>query len=610
MEAAFLTLFLPAGIILAINVILFLRICCLLRFSTSRQTSVSHCDEPDTEETQDNNEIEVLAPRRTPSTVGPSGARSIRSDSISSDHASSILDPAYKPSRQLYAIVALLALFSTTWVAGACVMSPPVVFAYSDVVYQCLYAAAAASFGLFVIVYYCLGRPEVRTLSCSSCRHRRRKNKTSDRVVEANSSGPRPSANGSVTCGDDVSQMEHVVVVHNTHLAGSSAASVAERASLAAKSACSDGEPSLKLPASCAMQSSMAAASLVPPPPPAAPAAVAAVPDYAMFYNPRQNGVARKYWERAKKRRAAGQLCHKPAGALQDVDGGGEMPVNGGLRSNCEVLQRRPLLERDDADIGRVVTIENGISDPHHHVAGEQQPLLPILAPLCKEPNGAVSTGYGVGRTSSPVLTPNGYVDLDCSSSSLDGIAAVQSQQQQHSIKPPSVSNGRMTEVMNGFASCGGGVKAAARGGEKKGESFIEQLELRIPSCKQTKMSSPGDGHVESTEVIKNDTLAGRKPAVNGIKGHVKREPDARSPIIGSPSAFAFMNKNYSSTLPSMDRTVRPDNNLDGNLPRDATSSTLLESATRPSSPCDIGSSDIWVMQNAKSVKAKTETSV
>lgn len=433
MDSAFLTLFVPAGVILVVNILLFLRICCLLRLpSVSRQGSLSRCDDPDTDETHDNNEIEVLAPRGRPR----GQTRSTHSDSMSSDLASSILDPAYKPSRQLLTCISLLVLLTLTWISAACTVSSPLTFAHSEVVYQSLYATTAAILGLFIVVYYCIGRPEVRALSCSCCcrRHRRRQKVVSCRG-EVSVSQQTKSTNGSVRRDDDenvgdVGQIEHVVIVHNA--ARSSVASAADRVSLAAKSLCSDCDDGLKSPASppCADPSS---ASPVPPPAAAAAVVIEPVADYSMFYNPRQNGVARKYWDRAKKKRATAPLKHIPP-PPQDLDN--EYLMNGNChRPNTDA---QLLLHCDD-----VTTISESRQN------SERQPLLPILTPLTSLQNGDVTVNKKL-QLLSMGLSRNGLIQVD-SGRTVNGF-----------------DDAKMTEA------------------DAKSDDFIEQLELRIPVGKQT----------------------------------------------------------------------------------------------------------------------------
>jgi len=570
MEPAFLTLFVPAGIILFINVLLFLRICCLLSLSSSRHESVSRCDDPDTDETHDNNEIEVLAPRRDVSRQGPHGTRWSRSDSISSDQASSILDPVYRPSRQLYALVTLLVLFCLMWISGACVVTPPIIFLYCDVVYQCLYAATAVSFGLFVVVYYCIGRPEVRSLSCSCCRRRKRQKVSTQ--VETNDF-QKAATNGTVVQNDDVCQMEHVVIVHSSHLAESSVASVADLVSLAAKSVCSECDHSQKQ-SQCPIPSLSATTSISPP-----VAVAASIPDYAMFYNQRQNGVARKYWERAKKKRAVAQRFHVPP---HEIDL--ELTSNGNcVRVNGEV-QRRPLLENDAS-----VNYQTAVNGNHTRNTTEQQPLIHLPTSLNSETNCDIDIPFDQDvNTSSLKLLQNGLVELN--SSSLDS-------------RVDTLRNIKLVTVNGHIPSEAANNSSKKAQGENKVDCFIEQLEMRIPDGKPKKLISVRSDHRDAGQ---EGMLAEHCSDSNNAMEKSRRESD--DSCVGdsqTSGAYAFINKNYNATSQSAHKTDF--DSFDGALLKEQVSEPAQ---TQRSSLSEFSSSDIWIMQDANGVKSKTETSV
>ena len=298
-----LTFFIPAGVLGFIDCVLFFRIGCLIQSLSTLNSATIESSNNETEELHEN-EIELLPAQTIPTNNVPSASLNSSSPLATSTNS---LDVVYCPCSQLCATVAMLLLYCATWTTGALSIALPLssFLNYNEIIFQCLYAVLATAFGAFLFVYYCVGRKDVRAV----CLRRRSVTNGNWKYVPANAEAPpMPLMNGHVTQPD--------VVGETLSLTSRSVRSNVE----------SDHKQPLAVMKTCAQQ--------VTEDPSFAP-----VQDCSMFYNPRQNNIAKKYWERTKKKRGN----------------------NNGMRQETNVGRIRDMTEDDSNSVERFDDCRNGV---------------------------------------------------------------------------------------------------------------------------------------------------------------------------------------------------------------------------------------------------------
>jgi len=537
-----LTCFVPAGVLIFINTLIAFRVCCLLREPIHAKTLQSNpCDDPDTEETH-NNEIEVLS-----SGQNQPDYRSMQSDSPapSTERPVSELDPVYRPWVQLFAVICLLLLFCLMWMSAAFVVVPPFEFAHDTIVYQCFYAVSAVSLGLFFVVYYCLCRSDIQS-TCVCHKQSSSSESSRWRYIKA--------TNGN-TSHESGKLHENGSAVCDSHGVDESSAVLAvESLSIAAKSLHSDTEHGTSTKANGAQFTAPAVA----------------VPECVAFYNPQQNGVARKYWERSRKKRAMANLYHNEAqlhrfGDDSKPDGasGNTTPCGNAVNG----VHQKVVSAAADENVPQHVT----------ELPDEQQPLLSLINPRAAGTNdhrrtlSRASTDMGIACTDTVKHGPM--------SSSNTAIMAV-----------CSVERCDQSDKDN----CGN-MQTCVKDDKKSASELCASEE-------------PAMQHLSSTDSAKNFELHSVKdsnhlrpadPQINSEKGVAAEEHRMHSPNAGT--ARAFINKNYCASIP---RTYSAERKAD------CKNGEVAETAQDVSAASDTSTADIWIRQHSKPLKLKTETSV
>jgi len=553
LEGAVLTCFIPAGVLIFINTLIAFRICCLLCepiHTTSLQRNP--CDDPDTEETHDN-EIEVLS-----SCQNQPDYRSVQSDSPapSAERPVSELDPVYRPWVQLLAIFCLLLLFCLMWMSAAFVIVPPFEFAHDTIVYQCSYAMSAVTLGLFFVLYYCICRSDIRSTcicqkqstSCESSRWRYVKATNGSKSHESG----KLHENGSAVC-------------NSRGMDESSAVLAEESLSIAAKSLHSDPDHGTSTKSNG----------------PQFNAPVVAIPECVAFYNPRQNGVARKYWERSRKKRAMANLYHNETqlhrfGDDSKPDGtSGNTTPNGNAKSALNGLHQKVV----------TAAVENV---PHViELPDEQQPLLSVLNPPAagKDDHRRTlsCTGSDMGTAHTNVVNSE---QMPSSDTAMMAVCAVErlSQSDAHN------SGNGQTCVKDGKSSVAVVSELSA--------SEASAMQHSINAAEQS--TSYDSKNFELLSVRDTNCLCPAESQNNPDKDIATEDRRMHSPNTGT--AHAFINKNYSSSTP---RTYSVEHKENYKSSEAGESTTVDVSAVS-----DTSTADIWVRQLSKPLKLKTETSV
>lgn len=145
----------------------FLRISCIIQGSTNNLNESSHTEDINELELahngEDNNtEIQALTQTNNQSNIEPS----LGDDSETRSLVSSVADQEKRPQSQLYAVISILFLFIVFWVCGAVAVAEPFksIIPMQELIFSYLYGVTCAIFGIFMLCYFCLSRKD----SCSS----------------------------------------------------------------------------------------------------------------------------------------------------------------------------------------------------------------------------------------------------------------------------------------------------------------------------------------------------------------------------------------------------------------------------------------------------------
>lgn len=256
----------PVAFLLLLNFIYFLRMSCVIGSSTGPLLSLEDTQElhiTDIEMTSNRNRIET---------------QSLTSDMSMKSTVSSVMDFERRPITQLRALAICLLLFLLTWIFGAIAVAKPFsVIPYQEIIFSYLYGIFCAILGLFILIYCCLTRKDSqsswkRFFWCEQ-----------PIVYAATEVTPNsvPHANGHVVhtgSGTDISKVNSAVVVNHSNHVNHVKKSDDEVSSVnlvpSKPVSLADGS------VNNSVNEAIAAAS---------------------FYNSRQNGVAKKFWDKKHK---------------------------------------------------------------------------------------------------------------------------------------------------------------------------------------------------------------------------------------------------------------------------------------------------------------------
>ena len=157
----------PVGLLVIFNLVFFLRISCIIQGSTNNlneSNQTEDINEIELTQNGDDNNTEIQALTQTNNTNNIEA--SFGDDSETRSLVSSVADQEKRPQSQLYAIIAILISFIIFWVCGAVAVAEPFksVIPLQDLIFSYLYGVTCAIFGIFMLCYFCLSRKD----SCSS----------------------------------------------------------------------------------------------------------------------------------------------------------------------------------------------------------------------------------------------------------------------------------------------------------------------------------------------------------------------------------------------------------------------------------------------------------
>ena len=400
----------PASILIFINVIFFICIGCTVRGHRS-----PGMDEPETEEINEleltNQEIESLPQSHASNLTG----------------ATSLMDLEYRPVSQLRAIATVLLLYLLTWASAALVVLLPFpqTVPHQEVIFTYLYAFFSAALGVFLLVFYCLGREDAREnwKRCFSCE--------------------RPQPYTMTSTGGHMTHM-------NGHIANSH---TSLNSSFTNKSSNANHQTQ---PVRYAQKKS-SNINLVPSHPATvteASLSSAQEGNLPVFYNPRQNGIAKRYWEKHRQKNHLSLLqkeVHSDSRSNhsnhnRQSQQGNSSDANTHLSIEIQIKSR----PRSGTYSPKPVTIEpqpNFNSLPRSQRSG-YSPLTvqtnnhtPLLLPVSQPVSQGVSGGGGFYASNSPA--------------GVHGVNPVSSSGSQPGLHPGGTANGGVNMIttprMNGY---------------------------------------------------------------------------------------------------------------------------------------------------------------
>ncbi|XP_060079222.1 adhesion G protein-coupled receptor A3-like [Ylistrum balloti] len=343
----------PTGLLVVFNLIFFLRISRVIHKTTNNLNETDNTEEVnDIELTQSpddgTTEIQALTSTRRPPEED--------TESI----ASSVMDMERQPITQLYAVVAMLFLYILFYTCAGFAVAQPFksIIPHQELIFSYLYGLTSSAFGIFMLVYFCLTRKD----SCSSWR--RFFFCDQNPVYDVNYQGSNHVAlsNGHVVHANNDVDMEN----KNYNITQE----------------VTDGP---------VKQSNI---NLIPAPPFLSDreSSVTGPPDpnnVPSFYNPKQNGIAKKFWDR---QRHHSKLITKEM--TKDLNGSGTDYFSGseanhrGNTSDINTLMSIEIQIQPNGINGR----SNGVSPPASSLPLSQQNLYPtqLLLPAIKGSSGLI----------------------------------------------------------------------------------------------------------------------------------------------------------------------------------------------------------------------------
>ncbi|XP_067657299.1 adhesion G protein-coupled receptor A3-like [Haliotis asinina] len=267
----------PVALLVVLNLIFFLRISCVIRGQPN------NLNETDETEEMHVNEIE-LVPNQADTNLETQSLTQLHNDDDDNASSISILDQERRPITQLRALVAMLFLYIVAWVCGAFAVARPFknIIPYQELIFSYLYGVTSALLGVFMVGYFCLMRRDSR-LSWKrffGC-------------------GPQPLYSFPVNTDPptQVTQVNGNVVKSNSSVDVSTTYS--QKSSNIAKAYQMKNNPG--------KQSNI---NLVPVPNSSKEGSVSSNQEgFPNFYNPRQNGAAKKFWQ--KNRHTHSKIMNK-----------------------------------------------------------------------------------------------------------------------------------------------------------------------------------------------------------------------------------------------------------------------------------------------------------
>jgi hypothetical protein len=253
----------PVALLVLFDIVFFLRLACVIQVSKTDAINVlTDIDETNDIETNHPTD-EITTEREALTPARPAAQTKDMSDTQSS--VSSVMDQERRPSSQLYSVVGILLFYILFWLCGAIAVAEPFSswIPHQEVIFSYIYAFTCALFGIYMLSYFCLSRND----SCSSWKRFFLCDQPS--VYDMNFHVPNhldvPNGNVSKGMGESVVPLNHYNITQE------------------------DNDKSFK-------DKSMI--SLVPVNPITDGSVVSAPENTSYFYNPKQNGAAKRFWEK------------------------------------------------------------------------------------------------------------------------------------------------------------------------------------------------------------------------------------------------------------------------------------------------------------------------
>ena len=405
--------------------------------------------------------------------------------------SSSVMDLEYRPVTQLCGVVIVLFLYLLTWACGAFVVALPFgsLLAHREMVYNYLYGVSSAVLGIFILVFYCLARDDARSCWRNSCVRK---------VVRSDSVAMAPThSNG-------------VVARHG----GSSEVSVSVKSSNSASRAAS---------APCAPPKVTNISSQAGETP--TEISLGSYPECTAFYNPRQNGIAKKYWQKNRLRNqlhkglnTGGMLIHglgdgsrtfsDDSFTLRSYGNGSDANARQGIPIHSQNLNFCPPTDSNEYVYGGLMPGKYPESHPAGYLArgcspGASSPIPRAFIPEVNSFSSVRPATYCLPRMhADQPLQVNEFMQRNGSVPRLrdfDGQSHVSSQvTSSHELGAASVNSDVRT--LNNATDNGDVHRTAVNGGERPppvssnpppSSSFMDQLQQRIPPSNEPRSSTP-----------------------------------------------------------------------------------------------------------------------
>ncbi|XP_076439680.1 adhesion G protein-coupled receptor A2-like [Babylonia areolata] len=346
----------PMGLLIILNLIFFMRISCVVHtqsaavLNDSDETEEVHTNEIELVPSQADTNLEVQSVTqhdldshrrsRNVSINGSGGVRrsgvgggSIRTggdddDDDDSRSTVSLPDAERRPITQLRALVATLFLYIVMWVCGALAIARPfhAIIPYQELIFSYLYGLVSAVFGIFMVSYFCFTR-----------------NDASVRWKSWFGFGPPATYSGPVAATEQPAQTSEpstptaqpngTVVKSNSNM---DVSVYSQKSSNITKACNMKNNVNKQTNNSNINLVSLPASSLTEV------SVTSAQENVPNFYNPRQNGAARKFWQKNRQQKVMNKDVNKDINAsltdnLSGTENGHQMSQGTGSEANTHL---------------------------------------------------------------------------------------------------------------------------------------------------------------------------------------------------------------------------------------------------------------------------------
>lgn len=305
----------------------------------------------------------------------------------------SLPDAERRPITQLRALVAMLFLYIVMWVCGALAVASPFVgiIPYQRLIFSYLYGLSCALFGIFMLTYFCLTRQDSQATWKRFLGFGPPVEYSGPVATEQQQGGSEPSPQPSQPNGSVVKSNSNIdVSLYSQKSSNVKACNIKNNMSKQANNSIIN---LVSMPASSLTEVSISSTQ----------------EGYPNFYNPRQNGAARKFWQKNRQHKVLNKDVNKDINSSSLTDNaslaemshqpsqGTESDGNTHLSIEIQIQSKEGV--RNQSGIGYDPALSSSNPNLHRHNQTSMQPYQHInntttAALISAHPSSSSPLGY------------------------------------------------------------------------------------------------------------------------------------------------------------------------------------------------------------------------